>query len=128
MPKFSKRSKKNLETCYEDLQILFNMVVKEWDCTVICGTRGMEDQNKAYTDGKSQVQFPDSKHNSMPSEAVDVMPYHKEKPHIRWDDDEGNRQFAWFVKGVAIGLGIKIRCGIDWKNFPDAPHYELLEE
>lgn len=128
MPKFSRRSRKQLETCHKDLQILFNMVVEEYDCTIIEGKRDREAQNKYYKEGKSTLQFPDSFHNSDPSEAVDVMPYHKDKPHIRWDDKEGNKNFSWFVKGVAKALGIKITWGGDWKNFPDAPHWQLKED
>ena len=48
MPRFGRRSRKNLETCHEDLQELFNQVIKYFDCTVIQGHRGKEEQNKYF--------------------------------------------------------------------------------
>ena len=44
MPKFGNRSKQRLETCHEDLQEIFNEVIKYFDCSVLCGHRGEEDQ------------------------------------------------------------------------------------
>jgi len=44
MPAFGERSRNNLKTCHEDLQKLFNEVIKHFDCSVICGHRGQEEQ------------------------------------------------------------------------------------
>jgi hypothetical protein len=114
-----------------------NIVIKSWDCTIVCGFRGPEAQNKAFNEGKSKLTFPSSFHNKYPSMAVDVMPYHNSKPHIHWDDDDEIIQFARFVQGVAAGLGLKLVWGGDfnenWEfgddSFIDSPHYRLeLEE
>ena len=51
MPKFGSRSKRNLVTCHEDLQDLFNEVIKYVDCSVIEGHRSKERQNKLYEEG-----------------------------------------------------------------------------
>ncbi len=51
MPKFGRKSRASLETCDERLQKVFNEVVKTYDCTVTCGYRGEEDQNKAFDQG-----------------------------------------------------------------------------
>ena len=75
MPKFGQTSKENLSTCHEDLQRLFNEVIKHWDCSVTEGYRNEERQNKAYRGGKSKVKYPNGKHNRVPSNAVDVVPY-----------------------------------------------------
>ena len=129
MPRFSKTSKERLETCHQDIQTVMNQVVKVWDCTILCGHRDEEDQTKAFETGRSKVSWPNSKHNKTPSMAVDAAPY-----PIDWDDLERFRRFAWFVKGVAAGMGIVVRLGADWDNdnsiidqtFHDLPHIELV--
>lgn len=128
MPSFSGPSKKRLSTCDKKLQTLFNEVVKHFDCSVLCGHRGEEEQNKAYKAGNSQKQFPHGKHNKLPSNAVDVAPY-----PIDWDDRERFQYFAGFVLGTAKQLGINIRYGGDWdsdndlkdNNFDDLVHFEI---
>ena len=128
MPSFSGPSKKRLSTCDKKLQTLFNEVVKHFDCSVLCGHRGEEEQNKAYKAGNSQKQFPHGKHNKLPSNAVDVAPY-----PIDWDDRERFQYFAGFVLGTAKQLNINIRYGGDWdsdndlkdNNFDDLVHFEI---
>ena len=120
MPKFGKRSKRELATAHPDLQRLFNEVIKIYDCSVICGHRGRAAQEKAYADGKSKVNWPKSKHNQTPSRAVDCAPW----PSLYKDMDEF-REMTDLIKATAKRLGIKIRCGIDWK-WKDPPHVELI--
>jgi peptidoglycan L-alanyl-D-glutamate endopeptidase CwlK len=130
MPNFGERSRINLETCHEDLQRLFNEVIKHFDCSVICGYRGQEEQDKAYHNGQSKLKFPESKHNQMPSLAVDVVPY-----PIDWSDHERFYMFVGIVRGIAAMMNIPIRCGADWdgdmeikdQNFHDLPHFELIK-
>lgn len=135
MPHFGTRSKNNLRTCDKQLRDLFNEVIKHVDCAVIAGHRKAEEQTKAFETGKSKVKWPNSKHNSLPSKAVDVAPWHKEQPHIRWNNTTSWYHFVGFVRGVAAKMDIKIRCGADWdgdfdlkdQNFNDLPHFELVE-
>ena len=133
MANFGKRSRINLSQAHPDLQKLFNEVVKHYDCAVICGHRNKEDQNKAYNEGRSTKQYPDSKHNKTPSLAVDVVPWFKNKPHIRWNDKEKFYEFGGFVQGIAAALWINIRWGGNWdmddelkdQTLFDLPHFEL---
>jgi len=128
MAKFGKSSRKRLKTCDEKLQMLFNEVIKAFDCSILVGHRGEDDQNKAYAEGNSQLRWPKGKHNKKPSIAVDVAPY-----PIDWEDRERFSYFAGFVKGVAWRLNIPIRWGGDWdgdndlsdNNFDDLVHFEL---
>lgn len=129
MPKFSKSSDDKLNTCHPLLQTLFREVVKTYDCTIICGHRGEKEQNEAFEKGYSKLKFPKSKHNAMPSRAVDVMAY-----PIRWEDKSRHLHFAGYVHAVADKLGIKIRWGGNFdgdKNldngFQDRPHFELVD-
>lgn len=129
MPKYSRKSKERLSTCHEDLQKIFNEVIKHWDCTILEGHRTKETQDEYFRTGRSKLEWPNSKHNSKPSLAVDVAPW-----PIDWNDRERFIHFAGFVKGVANGMGIEIRCGADWngdgrftESFFDAPHFELVQ-
>lgn len=129
MPNFSRTSNMRLATCHEDLQRLFNEVIKDHDCTIICGARGEKEQHLAFLSGHSKLDYPKSKHNKIPSMAVDVMPY-----PIDWNDRNRIFNFAAIVMGIAERLEIKIRWGGDWdrdsetkdERFVDLPHYELI--
>ena len=131
MPKFGRKSKKSLASCDEDLQDLFNEVIKHVDCSVIEGHRSQERQDRLYDEGKTKVRYPDGRHNASPSRACDVVPY-----PVDWDDRERFHLFAGFVLGIAESMEIKIRWGGDWnKNFEvddnkfdDFPHFELLKD
>lgn len=119
---YSIRSKANLATCNPKLQKIFNEVIKHIDCSIICGHRDLAEQNLLYEQGVSQLKFPNSKHNSNPSRAVDVIPCPND-----WDKKEWFEELAKIVKVVASCYNIRINWGGDWKNFVDMPHYELEE-
>ncbi len=121
MPEFSNISLARLGTCDARLQKLFMEVIKTTDCAILEGHRDQAAQEIAFHDGKSEKSWPDSLHNRMPSLAVDVAPC-----PIRWDDLEAFDAFSRYVKTVADRLGIRIRCGADWKTFKDRPHFEVL--
>ena len=129
MASFGKSSLEKLATCDEDIQRVFKEVVKYFDCTIIEGHRGRAAQHKAYMDGKSELDWPNGKHNSLPSKAVDVMPY-----PIDWDDIQRLCYFAGFVMSTALRMGVKLRWGKDWdgdtdlndQKFKDGPHFEKV--
>ena len=130
MPKYSARSQERLNTCHEDLQKVFNEVIRWIDCTILYGHRGKEEQDKFYKEGKSQKQWPNGEHNSLPSRAADVIPY-----PIDWGDRERMTLFAGFVLGIAKRFGIELRWGGDWNRnwevqdnvFDDLTHFELVQ-
>ena len=129
MPRFGKRSKERLSSCHEDLQDLFNEVIKHVDCSVLEGHRSAERQDKLFDEGKTKVKYPKGRHNASPSNAVDVVPY-----PIDWDDRERFHLFAGFVLGIAYSMDISLRWGGDWNQnfevddnqFDDFPHFELI--
>lgn len=130
MPEFSRTSLSRLETCHPDLQRVFGVVVRHFDCTILEGHRNRARQNRLFETGKSKVQFPESRHNSDPSEAVDAAPC-----PIEWNDRERFHLFAGFVLGVALILGVNLRWGGDWdrdtevkdNDFDDLVHFELAK-
>jgi peptidoglycan L-alanyl-D-glutamate endopeptidase CwlK len=134
VPTFSKLSEQRLATCDERLQRIFNEVIKEYDCSILCGHRGEDEQNEAFSTGKSTKQWPDSKHNAEPSLAVDAAPYFM-GIKIDWNDMTAFGRFAGYVERVAHEQGVRIRWGGDWNSnrrtadetFIDAPHFEIME-
>ena len=158
MPKFSTRSKNRLGTIHRDLHILFGeYVIKYFDCTVLYGLRSPEEQFELYKKGRKEVDdkwlvedsrkivtykdgyLKKSKHNYIPSLAVDVAPYYVEKPHIRWDDTDTLYYFAGLVMGIATLLKelkiieSDIIFGGNWDNdqdlhdqtFMDLVHFQI---
>lgn len=122
MNKFSTISQSRLATCHPDLQLLFNDVIQFRDCAILIGHRCEADQALACAAGKSQTPWPASKHNSEPSQAVDVAP-----SPVDWSNIDGFKSFAAFVKLRAAVLGISIRWGGDFKTLKDYDHFELEE-
>lgn len=135
MPHFSMSSLSKLNTCHEDLQLIFKHVIELTDCTVLVGHRGEAEQDQAFDEKKSKLRFPNSKHNSSPSMAADVAPY----PIPDWKKTVDFIYFGGFVMGVAELLyeqGMvrhKVRYGGDWnkndrvsdERFFDCVHFEL---
>lgn len=129
MPKFSERSLERLETCHPDLQAVMNVAILGYDFTILEGHRGRDAQNEAHRTGKSQLKFPQSKHNKVPALAVDIAPY-----PVDWEDLERFYFLAGYVHAVADRLEVEIRWGGDWdgdgdlhdSSFLDLPHFELV--
>lgn len=132
MPKFSKRSRARLDTCHPDLIRLMEEVIKHIDITILCGARSVEEQKELFRQGKTKLDGSPgkmSKHNHIPSLAVDAAPY-----PIDWRDRERFIALSYYVRGVADQLGIGVRLGSDWngdmvfsESFFDGPHIELVE-
>ena len=136
MPKFNDKSAKNLSTCSVRLRVLFERVIQGADCTVLQGHRGKKDQDDFFARGVSKVEWPNSKHNSTPSKAIDVAPWPIPK---NWGADNVKElvkfyEFAGIVKYEARRMGIKIRWGGDWdgdgdytdQKFDDLVHFEEI--
>ena len=130
MPRFGKKSLKQLETCHANLRKVFVEVVKTVDCSVLEGHRGKDRQDALYKEGKTKVRYPHGRHNEFLSRAADVVPY-----PINWSDRERFHLFAGFVLGTAKQMGISLRWGGDWNinwfvddnKFDDFPHFELTD-
>ena len=136
MPEFGKTSRERLETCHPNLQIIMNDVVKIFDITILQGHRTPEEHAKYLKEGRTKVEYQDSKHSRNPSLAVDIAPW----PIPRdWGEHsfKGLARFyymAGIVKGIAQSRNIKIRWGGDWngnniftdQKFDDLVHFELI--
>lgn len=129
MPKLSKKSLTILDKADIRLQKLCEELIKYIDFKVVCSYRNRDEQTAAYNTGKSKLAWPRSKHNSLPSKAIDIYPY---------PIDVDNRDRFIFLMGavmiVAKQLNLNIRFGCDWngnhdpadERFSDLPHLELV--
>ena len=138
MPSYSDRSTIRLESCHEDLQLVFNEVIKFYDVTILYGHRSAREQFELFKKGRRQangvwvignkseiVTYRDgttkpSKHQKIPSVAIDIIPY-------PFDNDWYGAEFhymAGVVLRIADELGIGLRWGGRW-TWKDRPHFEL---
>lgn len=120
MYSFSPASRKNLDECHPDLQMIMHRAIEIVDFSIICGHRNKEDQNAAYDAGTSKLKWPGSSHNIFPSNACDAIPY-----PVDWDDKTGFYFLAGVITACADQFGIPIVWGGTYENFFDGPHYEL---
>lgn len=136
MPRFGRTSLARLDTCDKRLQIICNEAIKIVDFSVICGHRIREVQNKAFREGTSKVEHPNSKHNKTPSQAIDIVPYPVPE---RWGEGKPKELARFYflmgvIKVVAHHENIPIRLGGDWdgdgiftdQTFDDLCHVEIL--
>lgn len=133
--RFGVTSVYQLSTCTPALQRLLNEAIRrapKWlDFAVTQGHRGEADQSAAFAKGTSKKRWPDSKHNTSPSRAVDIRPASPFNPED-WNDKLRFARIVGFIEGVAVDLGIPIRSGLDWnmdgrsldETFLDLPHLE----
>ena len=130
MPRFSEASETALTSCDERLQRLLRKAIERFDFRVLEGHRSMERQRELYDRGLSKALPGSSKHNTLPSLAVDIAPY-----PIDWADREQFTLLAGYLLGLAEGMGFRLRWGGDWdqdfvvadNRFDDLPHFEIVE-
>ena len=120
--KFGKKSLERLAEIHPDLQKICNELIKEMDVTILCGYRGKEEQNTAFINGKSKLQFPNSKHNKKLALAVDIAP-----SPIDWNDLRRFIDMCAAIEVIADKLKIPVILGRDF-SFRDYPHVELATE
>ena len=156
MPAFSKTSMARLETCADAIQDILMEAIKIKDFSVICGHRDEKDQNEAYLNNFSKLKFPQSKHNKLPSIAVDIWPYDpvlkealsghpsqiariaaktgKSEEEVAAYIREEFLMLMGIIRAVAHYQGTDVRFGSDWdddgyrldQSFDDLPHFELV--
>jgi peptidoglycan LD-endopeptidase CwlK len=136
---FGQTSRARLATCHPKLQTLMSyaMGLQLMDFTILQGHRGEVEQNAAFRSGASKLEWPKSKHNTVPSIAVDIAPW-----PIRWGNvGEPDRikaigafyKLAGIVLAASREVNVLVRWGGDWNmngdifdnRFDDLVHFEL---
>jgi len=131
MNRFGRNSRKQLSTSDGRLQEIAHEVLKIKDHAVIKGHRTEREQRSAYENGHSKLDWPNGKHNKLPSIAIDVQT--SPVP----DGEQELREEQLYLLGLYAGIGhmkgIPIRIGGDWdrdgeiadNSFDDFFHVEL---
>lgn len=125
MPYFGSTSQARLATCHPRLQEICRTIIHVYDLSIVCGHRGELDQNLAHASGKSTLRWPDSKHNTEPSLAVDIAPYYQGR--IQWDRFDMFKDLADIFLQEAAIRRTRIFWGGWWPGFKDYPHFQLVE-
>ena len=128
MPTLSAVSQTRLDTCHEDLQQVCLRAVEATPLSVLCGHRGQVEQDRAYAEGKSKLQWPLGAHNADPSRAVDLAPI-----PLDWSNRAAFVDLSVVILIAANDLGVSLRWGGDWnrngrtddERFVDLIHFEL---
>ena len=134
----SDASRQRLSTVDPRLAAVVEDVARRMQIIVICGHRTQAEQDDVVRRGLSKTPWPRSRHNSMPSLAVDLAPL-KSKA-IDWNDTPAFVAMAKLMRQAAAARGITLRWGGDWdrdgltradgdrdERFVDMPHFELVE-
>jgi len=104
---------------HPDLVKLVEVVGLKTSCKLICGYRGEQEQNDAFMRGNSKLKYPMSKHNKLPSEAIDLIPL-----PVDWNDLDHFKTFCTLVIQCANELGLNVvSFGLKYKW--DYPHFQL---
>lgn len=138
MNKLSDIGLKRKAELHPDLQLMLEYLLKYMDYTIVTGYRSPEEQLEKYNKGLSQLKV--SKHNSIPSMAVDIQPY-----PLEMGGKKTVREQFYYLTGFAVGIGKMLlemglvthdfRHGGDWNEdgkitdnkFDDLYHIELVE-
>ena len=139
MYSLSKQSHRKLQECHRDIYVVIMELLKTFNIIVLTGFRNQKEQDEKYFTGKSKVRFPHSKHNKVPSMAVDIAPYpidwgEHEKPS---DNIKALGRFYYMagkMNEIARNKGITLRWGGDWdgdndfmdQTFDDLGHFEKV--
>lgn len=130
MAHFNESSLQKLNSCDIRLQEICKEVIKLFNFTVIEGHRGEEKQKQYFSEGKSKLKYPASKHNKHPALAVDIAPY-----PIDWKDTKSFYYLAGLMIATSNAKNIKLRWGGNWRGsdnlkdnkFLDLVHFEIGE-
>jgi hypothetical protein len=98
-----------------------------------CTYRDQAEQDRLYSIEKSKVMWPNSKHNNLPSMAMDLVPVIGVQ--ASWNHYHCS-VLAGLVLAAAKELGVEIRWGGNWdmdyepitdQDFQDLVHFEELD-
>ena len=102
------------------LKAILVEAIRLYDFKIICGHRGKLEQDDAFNNNKSQVKWPNSKHNVFPSIAVDLAPY-----PIDWNNTDEFVFMCGIIEAIAKQQEVELIFGYRW-SFKDYGHIELV--
>lgn len=146
MYSYGSKSQSVKETLCEELALVADDVIQVYNISLIEGHRTKEKQDHYFETGASKLKFPNSKHNTYPSDALDAWPYvevlagvpvhtalsgHPDQIAELSKKTGYTKERIWqlilqeyaTMKGVFMAMaykrGIKLRFGDDWDGDHD---------
>jgi peptidoglycan L-alanyl-D-glutamate endopeptidase CwlK len=119
---------RNRKELHPMLKLVVDEVIKTVDFSILDGSRGRAEQERAFRAGHSKVHFGDSAHNWSPSIAMDLTPY-----PLDYDNLASFRRLAKAIMAAGKLHAVPLRWGADWdmdgdwkdERFLDWGHFEL---
>lgn len=148
MPSFGPASRKALNTCVPPLIHVAEAAIEIVDFSILVGHRTKPEQDLAYRQGNTLLQWPDGPHNKMPSVAFDFAPYiepwgilvgskgqidaiAKKSGKLPIQVNAWIRERYFEVIGViracAHRLDVPIRSGSDWNSDGDGNLFDQVK-
>ncbi|QDP62934.1 MAG: hypothetical protein Unbinned5081contig1002_39 [Prokaryotic dsDNA virus sp.] len=136
MYSYGNQSKLLLTQARQELQIVFFKAIEIVDIKILQSHRDKETQDEYYRTGRSKVEYPLSKHNRLPSHAIDWAPW--PIPESWGERDPKEKARYYYIAGILMAIGnennIRLRWGGDWdgdthfndQTFDDLGHIELI--
>ena len=150
---YGSNSLTNAAQCTDNLQLVLLEHSNYFNSSIVCGHRDKLTQAKAFVNGVSKVNWPNSKHNSKPARAFDIYPWHDKYKSLTEDEEVISRivatagcshrgaldfirtQYYMQAQSVMIAASIakvELRWGGDWdgdldfldQTFNDLAHFE----
>ncbi len=114
MNKFGTQSMEALETAHATLRTVAHKVLEVKDHSVLVGHRSEIEQDAGFNASPqtTRLKWPEGKHNSFPSMAIDVQTY--PRPADEQDLREEQMYLLGLYVGVAKYMGVELRTGADW--------------
>ena len=111
-----------LTQAHDVLRDWFNTHVKPQypDAHVSWSYRNKQDQDRCLAENKTRLEFPMSKHNQIPSLAIDLFEI-DQAGHGVW-----NPKFFVALNEYNEGNGFPIGWGGRWRSLGDGDHFELM--
>ena len=72
---FGRKSLEVRETLCDELKAVVDFAIQIYDISLIEGHRDQATQDRYFAQGVSKLKWPNGKHNTYPSDAVDIWPY-----------------------------------------------------
>jgi len=131
---YGKTSLKRLSTCSNAVQCVMVRVSDYLNVSILCGHRGEDQQKRAFEKGFSKVNWPDSDHNILPSDAVDAGIFRPDLKNVDYDDPMAFGFLAGVIHVCAELENCVAIWGHDWDHdfnfkehdFKDKPHWLIL--
>jgi len=119
------RCNKLLEEADTDLAYWVFVIRSQFlDAHISCTWRGEADQNLYFKEGKSQLKWPHSKHNTLNEKGE---PCARAIDLFKLEDGKAKFPIGFYlaINHFLEDNNAPIQWGGDWKKFKDYPHFEL---